>query len=96
VATTRLNVPSRGEERTKDSRSSARDGTPPRRKRRTQQPSQKTIAAPEPEAWCPADFGDQRRTRIGASIVEEFVAGHDASDVLRELCRTSLTGAATG
>ena len=52
----------------------------------------KTIAAPEPEAWSPPDFGDQRRTRIGASVVEQFVAGHDASDVLRELVQNEFDG----
>jgi hypothetical protein len=30
------------------------------------------------------------QTRIGASIVEEFVAGHDASDVLRELVQNEF------
>ena len=92
MATAKLKIPSGVKERTKDVRSSARDTTPPRRKRRTQQPSQKTIAAPEPEAWSPPDFGDQRRTRIGASIVEQFVAGHDASDVLRELVQNEFDG----
>jgi len=40
----------------------------------------------------PPDFGDQRRPRIGASIVEQFVAGHDASDVLRELVQNEFDG----
>lgn len=43
-------------------------------------------------AWSPPDFGNQRRTRIGASVVEQFVAGHDASDVLRELVQNEFDG----
>jgi hypothetical protein len=40
----------------------------------------------------PPDFGDQRRTRIGASIVDQFVAGHDLGDVLRELVQNEFDG----
>jgi predicted nucleotidyltransferase/HEPN domain-containing protein len=43
-------------------------------------------------AWSPPDFGNQRRTSIGASVVEQFVAGHDASDVLRELVQNEFDG----
>jgi hypothetical protein len=42
--------------------------------------------------WTPPDFGGHRRTRIGASVVEQFVAGHDASDVLRELVQNEFDG----
>jgi len=48
--------------------------------------------AQQPEAWTPPDFGNQRRTRIGASLVDEFVAGHKASDVLRELVQNEFDG----
>src|SRR5258708_6752558 len=57
--------------------------------------AQKGFTAPrviEEPTWTPADFGDQRRTRIGASVVEQFVAGHDASDVLRELVQNEFDG----
>lgn len=42
--------------------------------------------------WSPPDFGGQRRTRIGASVVEQFVRGHNASDVLRELVQNEFDG----
>lgn len=63
--------------------------------RRKGQPTQRrrtNITAPKPEDWSPPDFGDERRTRIGASVVEQFVAGHDASDVLRELVQNEFDG----
>jgi hypothetical protein len=40
--------------------------------------------------WAPPELEGGFRTRIGASIVEEFVAGHDASDVLRELVQNEF------
>lgn len=80
VATDRENTHSIAEKRAPAS------DTPPKQERRTQN----FIAAPEPDAWSPPDFGGQRRTRIGASIVEQFVAGHDASDVLRELVQNEF------
>ena len=43
----------------------------------------------EPDYVAP-DFSGSRRTRIGSSFIEQFVAGHDASDVLRELSRTNM------
>jgi hypothetical protein len=39
--------------------------------------------APEIVGWSPLVLEGGFETRIGASVVEEFVAGHDASDVLR-------------
>ncbi len=53
---------------------------------------QKIVSGPELQAWSPPDFGDQRRARIGASVVEQFVAGHNASDVLRELVQNEFDG----
>ena len=50
------------------------------------------MADSEPETWSPPDFGSALRTQIGASIVEQFVAGHDASDVLRELVQNEFDG----
>jgi hypothetical protein len=40
--------------------------------------------------WEPPEIEGRFRTRIGASIVEEFVAAHDASDVLRELVQNEF------
>ncbi|WP_066996935.1 DUF3883 domain-containing protein [Mesorhizobium sp. WSM3873] len=42
--------------------------------------------------WQPPDFANHRQTRIGASVVEEFVSGHNASDVLRELVQNEFDG----
>src|SRR5687767_14627912 len=45
----------------------------------------------EPNYDAP-DFSGSRRTRIGSSFIEQFVAGHDASDVLRELVQNEFDG----
>ncbi|KAI5911892.1 DUF3883 domain-containing protein [Azoarcus sp. PA01] len=45
----------------------------------------------EPD-YAPPDFSGSRRTRIGSSFIEQFVAGHDASDVLRELVQNEYDG----
>lgn len=42
--------------------------------------------------YVPPDFSASRRIRIGSSIIEQFVAGHDASDVLRELVQNEYDG----
>ncbi|MEW9581399.1 DUF3883 domain-containing protein [Paraburkholderia sp. DGU8] len=42
--------------------------------------------------YVPPDFSGSRRTRIGSSFIEQFVAGHDASDVLRELVQNEFDG----
>jgi hypothetical protein len=47
------------------------------------------IAGPR---YTPPDFSGSRRTRIGSSFIEQFVAGHDASDVLRELVQNEFDG----
>lgn len=44
----------------------------------------------EIDDWAPPHLKGEFQTRIGASIVEEFVAGHDASDVLRELVQNEF------
>ncbi len=38
----------------------------------------------EPD-YVPPDFSGSRQIRIGSSFIEQFVAGHNAGDVLREL-----------
>jgi hypothetical protein len=91
VATASQNILSEHEEQA-TSEPSAGDTMALRREGPTLHRRQNKIAAPEPEAWSPPDFGDQRRTRIGASVVEQFVAGHDASDVLRELVQNEFDG----
>ena len=45
----------------------------------------------EPD-YVPPDFSGSRRRRIGSSFIEQFVAGHDASDVLRELVQNEFDG----
>ncbi|HLP66149.1 MAG TPA: hypothetical protein VK181_01375, partial [Rhizobium sp.] len=42
--------------------------------------------------YVPPDYGASRRTRIGSSVIEQFVAGHDAGDVLRELVQNEYDG----
>lgn len=46
----------------------------------------------EENDYVPPDFSGSRQTRIGSSIIEQFVAGHDASDVLRELVQNEYDG----
>ncbi len=69
------------------------DGTaskrPPHRSSRSTVNTEGTPA--DARAWAPpVDLEDGFRTRIGASVVEEFVAGHTATDVLRELVQKEL------
>jgi hypothetical protein len=49
------------------------------------------VLVDEPD-YVPPDYGASRRTRIGSSVIEQFVAGHDASDVLRELVQNEYDG----
>jgi len=42
--------------------------------------------------YVPPDFSGSRQTRIGSSFIEQFVAGHDAIDVLRELVQNEYDG----
>jgi hypothetical protein len=79
------------EERADTAGRSAGDGALPSHRGRASRDQNVKIAR-ELETWSPPDFGDQRRTRIGASIVEQFVAGHNASDVLRELVQNEFDG----
>ncbi|MER9998819.1 DUF3883 domain-containing protein [Mesorhizobium sp. M0051] len=55
--------------------------------------SQRSALPPidEPE-YVPPDFSANRQIRIGSSFIEQFVAGHDAGDVLRELVQNEFDG----
>lgn len=55
-------------------------------------PRQTNSSAAEAASWTPPSFEGNRHTRIGASVVEQFVLGHDASDVLRELVQNEYDG----
>ena len=49
-----------------------------------------------PEAsWTPPDVDDRLKTRLGGSVVDEFVAGHDVTDVLRELVQNEFDAGGT-
>lgn len=65
-------------------------GERPKPARRRSAPDQ-SAAIEEPTYEAP-DFSGSRKTRIGSSFIEQFVAGHDASDVLRELVQNEFDG----
>jgi hypothetical protein len=53
------------------------------------------VGAPDEQddlPWSPPDFAGQKQARIGASVVEQFVSGHNAGDVLRELVQNEFDG----
>jgi hypothetical protein len=60
----------------------------------TQQRARPRVARPpmDEPTYVPPDFSSSRRTRIGSSFIEQFVAGHDAGDVLRELVQNEYDG----
>lgn len=59
---------------------------------RNRAPRRKAVpTAVEPD-YVPPDFTSSRQIRIGASFIEQFVAGHDAGDVLRELVQNEFDG----
>lgn len=64
-------------------------GKPPAQK--TVKRKRRTNILLDGEAWAPPDFAD-RRPRIGASVVEQFVTSHDVGDVLRELVQNEFDG----
>lgn len=74
-------------------KTSARAARAPRRERATRAPKNSRDASPiiDPDYVAP-DFSESRQTRIGSSFIEQFVAGHDASDVLRELVQNEYDG----
>ena len=45
--------------------------------------------------WNPPNVEEQLRTSIGGSVVDEFVAGHDVTDVLRELVQNEFDAGGT-
>lgn len=55
-------------------------------------PHQPNSSSAQTPGWRPPSFEGNRHTRIGASVVEQFVLGHDASDVLRELVQNEYDG----
>ncbi len=59
-------------------------------------PKRGEMRAPHPPidepVYVPPDFAGSRRIRIGSSFIEQFVAGHDAHDVLRELVQNEFDG----
>lgn len=55
------------------------------------EPRATALSAAEPD-YVPPDFSGNRQIRIGASFIEQFVAGHDAGDVLRELVQNEFDG----
>ncbi len=47
------------------------------------------------QAWQPPILAGGFKARIGSSVVEEIVAGHDAGDVLRELVQNEFDAGGT-
>src|SRR5690348_10618460 len=68
------------------------DFTERRRRRSSRSTAANVEGAPIIAAtWTPpVDLEDGFRTKIGANVVEEFVAGHTAGDVLRELVQNEF------
>ncbi len=65
--------------------------SPPRAAKKANISSSPRVVIDEPN-YVPPDYGATRRTRIGSSVIEQFVAGHDAGDVLRELVQNECDG----
>ena len=68
-------------------------GAPPSRRLKSQGAAGRTAkeSGLEAQPWSPPDgIDDGFETRMGSAIVEEFVAGHDATDVLRELVQNEF------
>ncbi|MFG1359333.1 protein NO VEIN domain-containing protein [Xanthobacter pseudotagetidis] len=75
-----------------ESRASEIAVPPPTRSGRRSKPAQPPATEVDEPDYVPPDFSGSRRTRIGSSFIEQFVAGHDASDVLRELVQNEYDG----
>lgn len=73
------------------SASASAGATASRPVRKGRAPSSADFVIDEPD-YVPPDYGASRRTRIGSSVIEQFVAGHDAGDVLRELVQNEYDG----
>jgi hypothetical protein len=70
----------------------ATEATPPSRSRQNRGKARILSPSVKEPDYVPPDFSSSRRTRIGSSFIEQFVAGHDASDVLRELVQNEYDG----
>ncbi len=46
-------------------------------------------------AWSPPNVDGELKTLLGGSVVDQFVAGHDATDVLRELVQNEFDAGGT-
>jgi hypothetical protein len=55
--------------------------------------AQRLPSSYDDETWQPPTLSGGFAQRIGSSVVEEFVAGHDASDVVRELTQNEFDAA---
>ncbi len=44
------------------------------------------------EAWAPPEIEGQLNQRVGSSIIDDFVLGHSAADVLREIVQNEFDG----
>ena len=66
--------------------------TPPGRASRHGSSISTSLPTVEEPSYVPPDFSSSRRRRIGSSFIEQFVAGHDASNVLRELVQNEFDG----
>ena len=67
---------------------------PPRRKERSVR-GQNAPPPPNELAWEPPILTGGFKPRIASSVVEEFVAGHNAGDVLRELVQNEFDAGGT-
>jgi hypothetical protein len=66
--------------------------TPPSRSTRSRGKARILPSSIKEPDYVPPDFSGSRRTRIGSSFIEQFVAGHDASEVLRGLVQNEYDG----
>src|SRR5882672_2736522 len=57
--------------------------------------SRRTPSPPEEQTWQSPVLAGGFEQRIGSSVVEEFVAGHGAGDVLRELVQNEFDAGGT-
>lgn len=56
-----------------------------------ERPAPQPPSVDEPD-YVPPDCSGSRRTRIGSRFIEQLVAGHEASDILRELVQNEYDG----
>lgn len=57
---------------------------------RTQRGAFGVVSTAETVEWTPPQVEDKLETRLGGSFVDEFVLGHSASDILRELVQNEF------